>query len=89
MQRHVTIIVSGIVQGIGFRPFCSRLAGEIGLGGSVRNTAEGVLIDLFGSPKGVLSYIQRLQTDCPALGHIQSIEILEDEPSEKPFLQYF
>jgi hydrogenase maturation protein HypF len=89
MQRHVTIIVSGIVQGIGFRPFCSRLAGEIGLGGSVRNTAEGVLIDLFGSPEGVLSYIQRLQTDCPALGHIQSIEILEDEPSEKPFCNTF
>ncbi len=80
MRRHVAIRVSGIVQGIGFRPFCSRLAAETGLGGSVRNNAEGVMIELYGSPESILTYIRRLQTDCPTLGHIQSIDILVDEP---------
>ncbi|HPQ78675.1 MAG TPA: carbamoyltransferase HypF [Synergistales bacterium] len=79
MIRHVRLQVTGVVQGIGFRPFCSRLSGEIGLGGSVRNTTAGVVIDLYGDPEGIDSYIERLQTDCPTLGHIQSITIVLDE----------
>ncbi len=79
MERHVRLQVSGVVQGIGFRPFCSRLSDEIGLGGSVRNTSAGVSIELFGNPKSIDSYIERLQTDCPTLGHIQSIAIDLDE----------
>ena len=73
MERHVRLQVSGVVQGIGFRPFCSRLSDESGLGGSVRNTSAGVSIELFGNPKSIDSYIERLQTDCPTLGQIQSI----------------
>lgn len=81
MDRHITAIVSGIIQGVGFRPFCSRLARETGLGGSVRNTADGVRIDLFGPRGSVDSFLERLRIDCPTLGHIQSIEVLIDEPA--------
>ncbi len=38
------------------------------------------MIELYGSPESILTYIRRLQTDCPTLGHIQSIDILVDEP---------
>ncbi|MDO9507790.1 MAG: carbamoyltransferase HypF, partial [Thermovirgaceae bacterium] len=82
MKRHVTAIISGIIQGIGFRPFCSRLAREIGLGGSVRNTARGIRIELFGPREATGSFLERLRTDCPTLGHIQSIVVLHDEPAE-------
>ena len=42
------IEVSGIVQGVGFRPYIYRLAGDRGLAGSVCNTAAGVSIEVPG-----------------------------------------
>ena len=38
------ILVSGIVQGVGFRPFVWRLAQQLNLSGWVRNDAQGVEI---------------------------------------------
>jgi len=32
MGHEVTILITGIVQGVGFRPFCAKLARELGLG---------------------------------------------------------
>ncbi|MBN1278417.1 MAG: acylphosphatase, partial [Chlorobiaceae bacterium] len=46
IRRRAT--VSGIVQGVGFRPFVYRLAIAIGLDGFVRNTASGVLLEVQG-----------------------------------------
>lgn len=78
MKRHVTAIVTGIVQGIGFRPFCARLAKEVGIYGSVRNTQTGVRIELYGVRGKIESFLEHLRTDCPTLGHIQSINVLAD-----------
>jgi hydrogenase maturation protein HypF len=41
--RHCTVVVEGVVQGVGFRPFVYRLAHAHGLRGSVRNALGGVL----------------------------------------------
>ena len=40
--------VNGTVQGVGFRPYVYRLAGELGLGGFVLNDAHGVLLEVEG-----------------------------------------
>jgi hydrogenase maturation protease len=42
------IEVEGTVQGVGFRPWIFRLATAFGLGGEVRNTPRGVLVEAFG-----------------------------------------
>src|SRR6266850_60183 len=52
-----SIAVEGVVQGVGFRPFVHGLASRLGLAGSVRNRAGGVLIEVEGicseqSPRG-------------------------------------
>ena len=45
--------VTGTVQGVGFRPYVYRLAGELSLGGFVLNDAHGVLIEVEGSARCV------------------------------------
>lgn len=89
MKRHVSVIVTGIIQGIGFRPFCARLAEKTDVRGSVRNTPSGVRIELYGTSGKVDSYIERLRTDCPTLGHIQSITLLLDENAGTEAPLYF
>lgn len=45
------IHVCGLVQGVGFRPYVCRLAGEMGLAGSVDNDTGGVSIRLMANPE--------------------------------------
>jgi acylphosphatase len=43
MIARVHILVQGLVQGVGFRWFVARNAGQLGLRGFVRNRAEGTV----------------------------------------------
>jgi hydrogenase maturation protein HypF len=70
----VEVRVRGTVQGVGFRPFVSRLAEDIGLTGDVRNTSEGVLIRLFGQPERVEGFIRRLREERPSLATIERLD---------------
>lgn len=81
MLNIATFLVTGIVQGVGFRPFCARLAEEMGLGGSVKNTSDGVVIKLKGSIEQIQKYISRLQEEKPDASHISSIEYISQETS--------
>ena len=53
------ILVEGIVQGVGFRPFVYTLAARHGLAGWVRNTASGVEIEVEGRPAALDAFIER------------------------------
>ncbi len=69
------IRVTGTVQGVGFRPFIHRLAGELDLRGWVRNDSQGVLIDVEG-PAGALDELAaRLTTEPPRLARIASVTL--------------
>jgi hydrogenase maturation protein HypF len=70
---HAQIKVSGLVQGVGFRPFVFRLAHELGLNGWVRNDSEGVEIAVEGARQQVLSLLARLQSEPPALARVEKI----------------
>jgi len=52
------IQVRGIVQGVGFRPFVYRLAHRFHLHGHVRNTGDGVLMEVEGAPQPVEEFRQ-------------------------------
>jgi len=66
---HVTLRrrleISGVVQGVGFRPFVHRLATELGLAGWVRNTAKGVTIEIEGGADDIAAFERRLYSDAP------------------------
>jgi len=67
-------IITGIVQGVGFRPFVYRLATELGLTGWVRNTPAGVELELQGRAEQLATFRCRLQAELPPLAAINSLE---------------
>lgn len=68
----VTLRVRGKVQGVGFRPFVWQMAQQLNRLGDVSNDAEGVLVHLVGAEEG---FVAQLQTHCPILARIDSIDI--------------
>jgi len=70
LRLHVT----GLVQGIGFRPFVHRLAVRHGLAGWVRNSAGEVEIEVEGTPAELQTFVERLATEAPPLARIRDIE---------------
>jgi hydrogenase maturation protein HypF len=67
------IRVTGIVQGVGFRPFVWRLAQELKLAGWVRNDAEGVEIVSEGAPDQIDTLLHRLRSEAPPLARVDTV----------------
>ncbi|MDT8440320.1 MAG: carbamoyltransferase HypF [Desulfuromonadales bacterium] len=64
------VLVEGIVQGVGFRPFVYQLARRLELAGSVCNDTAGVTIEIEGPAAQTDLFLQRLQTEPPPLARI-------------------
>lgn len=69
------IVVRGLVQGVGFRPFVYRLAHGLQLKGWARNDGQGVTIEVDGAPELLTQFAQRLRQDAPPLAQIDSIDV--------------
>lgn len=78
------IHVTGIVQGVGFRPFVFREAKKRNLTGMVRNDTRGVIIEVEGLPEKIADFIETLKTKPPVLARIHklSLELLEPRGCE-------
>jgi len=81
MKRRVKIIIHGVVQGVGFRPFVYRLATELGIKGWIINSSQGVFIDAEGYDKTVYDFITRLKTEKPKNSYIHSFEYSYLDPA--------
>jgi hydrogenase maturation protein HypF len=73
VRRARHIVVEGVVQGVGFRPFVWRLATELGLAGRVRNAAGRVEIDAAGDPRDLGALVRRLRSDAPPRARVDSV----------------
>ncbi|WP_127500499.1 carbamoyltransferase HypF [Actinoplanes solisilvae] len=71
LRRRFT--VSGLVQGVGFRPFAYATAADLALTGSVANTPDGVVIEAEGDPDAVHEYGDRLRHDAPPLAMVLAV----------------
>jgi hydrogenase maturation protein HypF len=79
--------VSGIVQGVGFRPFVYGLARARELGGFVRNDARGVVIEVEGAKEKLDLFAAALVAQAPPLARIAALDTSEIEPlGERVFL---
>ena len=69
----VEIHVTGLVQGVGFRPFVWRLAQRYGLSGSVGNVGDAVRIHAGGPPAMLAAFLAALRDEAPALARLEDI----------------
>jgi hydrogenase maturation protein HypF len=68
------LVVRGAVQGVGFRPFIFRLANSLQLSGWVKNSAQGVFIEVEGPGQQLERFLLQIETDKPPRSSIQGVE---------------
>lgn len=71
------IHVSGVVQGVGFRPFIYTLASRYGLCGWVRNTSAGVEIEVEGVGEALEAFVAAIRAEAPPLSRIETVTVQE------------
>jgi len=72
--QRLRLEVRGAVQGVGFRPFVFRLAGELALPGWVLNDARGVFIEVDGPRRTLERFHERIVSERPPHALVQSVE---------------
>jgi len=76
-KKRLKIEVSGIVQGVGFRPFIYQIAQENSLCGFVLNNGEGVVIEIEGTPKNRGAFLDALTHKRPVLSRVDTFTTVE------------
>jgi acylphosphatase len=76
--RRVRVVVSGDVQGVGFRWSCRQQAGSRGVGGFVRNLPDGRVEAVFEGPSGALDALVAWCRTGPAWGRVEAIEVFDE-----------
>ncbi|MGF1504355.1 MAG: carbamoyltransferase HypF, partial [Anaerolineae bacterium] len=75
--RRQRIRVTGVVQGVGFRPFVYGIALRFGLAGHVGNDSGGVFIEVEGPADNLNSFVEALRAEPPPLAHVERITVEE------------
>jgi acylphosphatase len=81
MTKRVRVLVSGDVQGVGFRWYCREEATGAGVGGFVRNLPDGRVEAAFeGEPDAVDRMVAWCRTG-PAWATVSSVEVQDEDPA--------
>ena len=80
------ITISGLVQGVGFRPFVFRIAVKHKLTGWVRNTNESVIIQVTGTVQNINYFLRSLREEAPQAAIIRDISTKQLDT--KPFSDF-
>ncbi len=72
-MQGLRVHITGIVQGVGFRPFVYNLATRLDLKGWVKNTSAGVDIEVDGDKDILDSFIRSLRDEAPTLSRIDEL----------------
>lgn len=79
-MRHVHIHVTGIVQGVGMRPFVYREAMAHGICGWVLNAGDGVHIEAHALAGALDAFVAALSEHAPAAALVERVDIADLEP---------
>jgi len=78
--RRIRVVVLGVVQGVGFRPFVARLAEDLGLAGFCGNDAVSVFVEVEGRSRALNEFVRRLHDDAPPLAVIVDTTVTDVVP---------
>ena len=81
-MRHVHIHVTGIVQGVGMRPFVYREAMAHGICGWVLNAGDGVHIEAHASVEALDGFVAALSEHAPAAARVEHVELMDLAPGD-------
>ena len=81
-MKTTKVLVEGIVQGVGFRPFVYRISTELELTGYVRNLGNVVEIIVQGSDEAIDNFIFKLQNELPPIAKINNLETKDIKSNE-------
>ncbi len=76
--------ITGVVQGVGFRPFIYRLATECRLSGYVLNDSSGVMIEVQGPRPLVDAFAGRIRPEAPSMSRIVSLTTADVSIDSQP-----
>lgn len=76
--ERLQIVITGLVQGVGFRPHVYRVATQLGLTGWVRNDTTGVLIEIQGELSS--RFLKQLMIELPPLAKVEKIHSKQISP---------
>ncbi len=80
MNEALHIRIYGVVQGVGFRPFVSRLADRLGLTGSVANRGSYVEVHAQGTPDALEEFRAALEREAPPRSAILKVVARPEPP---------
>jgi len=72
--------ITGVVQGVGFRPFVWRRATRLGLAGFVENTPAGVVVEVQGPAEALAEFATGLAAAAPPLATVETITVTDRPP---------
>ncbi|MFJ4466725.1 carbamoyltransferase HypF [Streptomyces sp. NPDC089424] len=79
--RRARVVVRGVVQGVGFRPYLYGLATTLRLSGHVTNTGDGVLVEVEGTPDAVARFCTGIAPGAPPLAQVEAVEATDLPPT--------
>ena len=87
-RKRLRLTLRGTLQGVGFRPFAYRLAKQCSLGGWIKNTPTGVLLEIEGAVEHLQTFQERLITESPQASTIQNhrVSIVQEEGTDDFFI---
>ncbi|MGB4582342.1 MAG: carbamoyltransferase HypF, partial [Coriobacteriia bacterium] len=81
-MRAVSLHVTGVVQGVGFRPFVYNLALRLGIRGWVKNTSDGVFALAEGDSAAVEAFVRAIRDEAPPMAVVTDV-IAEEVDAER------
>ncbi len=81
-KQRIKLIIKGIVQGVGFRPFIYQLATKYSLSGFVSNNGFGVVVEVEGGVESCELFLNNITKSTPPLSRIDSINKEQIAPKD-------
>ena len=84
-MKTTVLLIQGLVQGVGFRPFVYRIANEMGVCGEVDNRSDGVLVKAMLSRQEKERFKERIRSEHPSVAYVEQIVELEPEETKAAY----